>query len=257
MNPSLQKKSLSIGVATIEYVISGTGTPVIVLVNGAGGPIEGWHRVASGLEALGTVFAYNRPGIGKRSKPTESQTGSVMLETLRALLLKVGLPPPYVLVGHSFGGLIVNLFARRYPDEVGGVVFLEATAPEDIAVMAAHESAVQKMLRKALDLVLGASTFGETAHVRQTVEQISRSPAFPDIPVIVLTGAKPAMKWLTPTAALAARAEHQRGLAALSAQGRQVSAVNSGHFPQFSEPDLVIQVVREVVQAMLKAQAAA
>lgn len=244
------KKNIAVNNATLEYVVWGSGKPAIVLVNGAGGPIEGWHRVASGLESLGTVFAYNRSGIGKSSKPTEPQTGVAMLETLRALLLKAGLRPPYVLVGHSFGGLIVNLFARRYPAEVGGVVFLEATAPEDVAVMAAHESSVQKTLRKTLDLFLGANPFGETAHVGKTVEQISQSPDFPDIPVIVVTGTKPAMKWLTPMAALAARAEHQRGLAALSVQGRQVHANNSGHFPQFSEPDVVIQAVREVAQAV-------
>lgn len=249
MKPLPQKNAISVDGKLVEHVASGTGSPVIVLINGAGGPIEGWFRVFLELEKLSTVFAYNRAGIGKSSKPTEPQTGSVLVETLRASLLEVGLAAPFVLVGHSLGGLIANLFARTYPNEVAGVVFLDATAPEDVAAMAVHESSLQRILRKALERVFGKDAFDETTHVQRTVALIEQAPVFPDIPVVVVSGGKPAMSWLTPAPALAARAEHQRHLSFLSSRGKQVIATKSGHFPQFSEPEVVVEAVRDVLHS--------
>jgi len=70
MKPGAPKQQASINGQTLEYVIAGQGSPLIVLINGAGGPIEGWFRVMEPLSALGTVFAYNRPGTGGSGKPT-------------------------------------------------------------------------------------------------------------------------------------------------------------------------------------------
>ncbi len=243
-----RKKIIVVDGHTVEYITSGKGVPVIVLINGVGGPIEGWFRVFSVLEILSTVFAYNRAGIGKSSKPTEPQTGGVLVKTLRASLLAAGFAPPFVLVGHSLGGLIANLFARTYPNEVEGVVFLDATAPEDVAAMAAHASPLQKVLTQLRDRVFGIDAFGETTHEQNTVALIEQAPTFPDIPVVVVSGGKPAMSWLTPDPALAARAEHQRYLSHLSPRSKQVIAKKSGHFPQFSEPAVVVEAVRDVLR---------
>ncbi|MBO9539945.1 alpha/beta hydrolase [bacterium] len=242
------QQTINIGNTKLEFTRSGTGSPTIVLINGSGGPIEGWYRVFTELETLGTVFAYNRPGIGKSSKPTSPQTGEVMVETLRALLHAAELPPPYLLVAHSLGGLVANLFARHYPSDVMGMVLLDATAPADIDVMAACESPLQRFLKSTLDLVLGKDTHGETTHVRRTVELIDQAPSFPDLPLLVVTGGKPAMSWLTPKQALEARAEHQRQLASISPRGKQVVAAKSGHFPQLSEPEVVVQAVRDAIE---------
>ncbi len=140
MMPKLAKAA--VGGSTLEYAVSGSGKPVIVLVNGAGGPIEGWYKIYAKLEKLGTVFAYNRLGLGGSSKPAEPQTGIVVVETLHTLLNIVGLQPPYVLVGHSLGGLYVNLFARQYPQEVAGAVLLDATAPDDVRMLPQEQSAI-------------------------------------------------------------------------------------------------------------------
>ncbi|MEW6648691.1 MAG: alpha/beta hydrolase [Chloroflexota bacterium] len=241
-------KIISVEGNVVEYVATGSGSPVIVLINGAGGPIHGWQPVFAELAKLTSVFAYNRAGIGRSSKPTSPQTGLVLVETLRASLLKTGLAPPFILVGHSLGGLIVNLFVRTYPHEVAGAVFLDATAPEDVATMAAYESRPQRILKQLLDLVFGKATYDEAMYVQQTVALIEQSPAFPDIPVVVVSGGKPALTWLTPAPALAARAENQRRLACLSPRGKQIIAKKSGHFPQFSEPAVVIEAVRNILR---------
>lgn len=237
--------------AVLEYAAAGAGTPGIVLVNGSGGPIEGWYRIFAPIAEFTRVFAYNRPGIGGSAKPQEPQIGSHMVATLRSALQDAGWQSPFILVGHSLGGLIVNLFARLYPHQVAGVVLIEATAPQDIAVLQNHENAVQRQLKKLLMRIAPPDPLGETEHLPVTVSEILHAPPFPQVPLTVITGGKPALAWATPKELLAARTRHQRALATLSPQGKQIMAPHSGHFPQLSEPQLVISAIREMVDGVV------
>jgi pimeloyl-ACP methyl ester carboxylesterase len=230
-----------------EYAVLGDGAPTFVLIAGSGGPIESWCGVAPALSALGTVLAYNRPGVGASDGPSAAQTVDVMTEALRALLRHAGLAPPFILVGHSLGGLIANYYARAHPAEIAGVVLVEATAPEDVATMAAHESKAQRLLKWLLDGLVRSDPLGEAQHAARSAELVEGAGTFPGIPLVVIMGGKPAMSWMTPDAARAARARSQRRLVELSARGRQMVATASGHFPQFTQPDVVVEAVRQVV----------
>ncbi|WP_227104028.1 alpha/beta fold hydrolase [Chromobacterium rhizoryzae] len=237
------------GVA-MEYIAVGAAAPPIVLINDAGTPMEGWYKVLPALETLSGVFAYNRCGIGNSGNAREAQTGAAMMETLRALLFKADLAPPYVLVAHALGGLIANLFARSYAGEVAAVVLLDAAVPEDISALDARQGRLGQLLRRALDLAQDRDTLNETGHLRRSAEQIAEAPPFPDIPLFVISGGAPGLSWLTSKAVLDARAEGQRRLAALSPRGRHVIAARSGHFPQFSEPERVVSAVRDALTAI-------
>jgi pimeloyl-ACP methyl ester carboxylesterase len=140
----IDKRIVVIDDLKIEYATSGMGSPAIVLVNGAGGPLESWHKLLPHIEILGTVLAYNRPGVGRSTKPVEPQTGDVVVRSLRGLLGHLRLSPPYVLVGHSLGGLYVNLYARSFPGEVTGVILLDAAAPEDAGLVSEYSTAIQR-----------------------------------------------------------------------------------------------------------------
>ncbi len=230
----------------LEYVSAGGGACSVVLVNGAGGPIEGWYRIFDPVAGFAKVFAFNRPGIGGSAKPGVPQTAGHMVASLRMALQAVRMPPPYVLVGHSFGGLIVNLFARLYPDEVTGAVFVEATAPEAMGSLETLENAAQGALKSLLQRLFPPHCNAETVHAHSSASELMRAPAFPTIPLIVITGGKPALAWATPAALLAARAAHQRKLVHLSPLGKQIFAPRSGHFPQLSEPELVVAAIAEI-----------
>lgn len=243
MMPKLAKAE--VGGKTLEYAVSGSGKPVIVLVNGAGGPIEGWYKIYAKVEKMGTVFAYNRLGMGGSSKPIEPQTGILIVDTLYTLLNKVGLQPPYLLVGHSLGGLYVNLFARMYPHEVMGIVLLDATAPDDVRLLPQEQGALQQVAQNVLGLIFGKDIYGETRHTDETVNQIEQAGAFPNVPLTVVTGGKPASTM--PQRVREIRAANQKQLTALSPRGQQVMAAESGHFPQFTEPDVVIQAIRATI----------
>lgn len=234
---------------SIEHVCAGTGPASVVLVNGAGGPIEGWFKVFGPLTEFSKAFAYNRPGVGGSTEPSVPQCGSHMVGSLRSLLRVAGVTPPYVLVGHSLGGLIVNLYARRHPSEVGAVVLLEATSPSDPADLAKHENRIQRSIRRAIEWISPSNPNAETRHVPTTVSELRAAPAFPAVPLFVITGGKSAMAWATSPKALAARAKNQQALTSLPPGSRHVIAHRSGHFPQFTESDVVVATVRAAVDA--------
>lgn len=234
----------------LEYVASGAGRPVIVFVNGAGGPVEGWHKVYPAVARLGTAFAYNRLGVGGSDRPHTPQTGDAIVATLRELLAAVGLPPPYVVVGHSLGGLYTNLFARRYPNDVAGVVLLDAAAPGDEVLQREQQSLLQRMSTRVfgvIDTMFRKDPYGEVAFVSETVRQVAAAGPFPDVPLLVVSGGKRLPSWLMTDAAFRVRAKNQQSLSAMSPRSKQMIAARSGHFPQFTEPALVIQAIREVV----------
>ena len=228
----IEKSIVSVNGHDVEYAVKGANSPAIILINGAGGPMEGWHKIWGDLGQDNVLFAYNRFGIGRSSKPGEPQTGIVMARDLRALLLSLKIEPPYVIVGHSLGGFIAHLFTTAYPDDVLGLVFLESSTIMD---------ALSDRRRKHQ---AGPNVYSEVDHVAETVKQIQEARTFPNIPITVVAGNKPSFGWLMPRAIKEARMSHQEGLVSLSGRGRLTIARRSGHFPQLSEPNLVIQEIR-------------
>ena len=220
--------------------------PVIVLINGAGGPLEGWTRVWEPFTELGTVVTWNRPGIGASDAPRVDQTSAAVSRQLQALLAALAIPGPSVLVGHSLGGLHALHFARSHPAHTAAVLLLEATAPQDMAAMAEHASPLQRGLQVLIDRLWPAHPHSEIVHARTSAAQLAGLPPLPPIPLAVVTGMRPALAWLTPSAQRAARREHQNALVQLSPLGSHVLAHRSGHFPQLSEPALVVQVTSDL-----------
>jgi pimeloyl-ACP methyl ester carboxylesterase len=94
-----------------------------------GEPGHGWAEIQRYLAQHTTVVLYDRAGLGW-SDPGPWPTGKQMVDDLHALLGAAGIPAPYVLVGHSVGGLLVRLYARRYPEQVAGLVLVDSSHPD-------------------------------------------------------------------------------------------------------------------------------
>ncbi len=245
-----ERKKIQTRSGALEFVLSGSGQPTIVLLNGAGVTLEGWRALYPAIEKIGTVFAWNRFGVKGSADPRLAQTGAVVVASLRELLAYAGLQPPYVLVGHSMGGLHANLFARLYPKEVAGVLFLEATHPRDQQVLAQHETQLARALSKLFSLpqwLFRTNVRAEIEWAAETVDEIAAAGPFPEVPVTVITGGANPPKWLMSQAALRARRENQEDLARLSPHGEQVIATKSGHFPQLTEPRLVVDMLQGLI----------
>lgn len=103
--------------------------PVVVFENGANETFDTWDKVIAAVKPDATIFAYNRPGYGNSEPAEGTRDGRAIVEELRAVLRRQGLAPPYVLVGHSLGGMYAQLFARAYPREVTALVLVDSMYP--------------------------------------------------------------------------------------------------------------------------------
>jgi len=121
--------SYSLSGKPITYASGGKGSPTVVFESGLGNGKEVWGRVLPAIERTHQVFAYDRPGYGgSRSVPGMRDPCTVAAEE-RNLLRSVGIMPPYILVGHSIGGLYQYVYAKLYPQDVAGVVLVDPTHP--------------------------------------------------------------------------------------------------------------------------------
>ena len=240
----------------VEYDIAGSGTPVVVLLNGHATPMSSWDRLLPHLSGPGTVLRYNRAGIGASERPLAPQDGDAIVARLDALLDALSLEGPYLLVAHSLGGLYANLYARRHPQRVRGLVLVEAGHPDEALQREAGLGRVARGLTRLLGL--GRSSFRNDPHsefnaVAATVVQVREAPAFPDIPLSVITGTH--RMPLVPTGAFERHRQMQRRLVELAPHGRQVLAQASGHFPQLNEPALVADTIGAMVASSCAAPA--
>ena len=104
----------------------GSGRPTVVLEAGFGGDSNNWSVVHPRLGRITRTCAYDRAGLGNSVALPGVHDASAEIADLQRLLSAAHLPPPYVLVGHSYGGLLMRLFARAHPHQTAGVVLVDA-----------------------------------------------------------------------------------------------------------------------------------
>jgi pimeloyl-ACP methyl ester carboxylesterase len=109
----------------------GAGSPAVVLESGISATCLNWRGVQNTLASLTRVVAYDRAGLGWSDSTNTPRTPSQIAAELHAALDAAGIQPPWILAGHSFGGLVVRRFALSYPDEVAGLVLVDPLAPEE------------------------------------------------------------------------------------------------------------------------------
>jgi pimeloyl-ACP methyl ester carboxylesterase len=251
----------------------GKGTPTIILESGYHNSSDPWSHSDAAAPAVGPavlpalagdhrVCAYDRPGtlrfpdppsITDRSSPVAMpRTAQDVTGDLHALLAAAHVPGPYVLVGHSLGGLFARLYAQTYPDQVRGVVFVDAFGVEIPGLMGSDWPTYRQMLAEPLPQFTNAPSF-EVIDIDKSVEQVAAAPAFPPVPTAVLTRTEPFAVPGTVPAEQSAHLEQAwrdatSDLIALRPQTPHLIATGSDHFIQLHQPDLVVAAVRLVLQ---------
>jgi pimeloyl-ACP methyl ester carboxylesterase len=109
----------------------GSGSPAVVLESGISASSLNWRRVQTEIAEFARVCSYDRSGLGWSELSDQPCTPMSLAAQLHSLLRAAELRPPYVLVGHSFGGLVVRAFAARFPDETAGIVLVDAVDPAE------------------------------------------------------------------------------------------------------------------------------
>ncbi|KAB2330759.1 alpha/beta hydrolase [Cytobacillus depressus] len=117
---------IDVGGYRVHLTDAGQGGPTVVIIHGAGDCSYSWMHISKELSKFTRVITYDRAGLGS-SDPGLAPTPEHTLNELNNLLGISGVPGPYVLVGHSLGGLIARIYALKYPNQVAGLVFLDST----------------------------------------------------------------------------------------------------------------------------------
>jgi pimeloyl-ACP methyl ester carboxylesterase len=206
------------------------------------------------VAAFAKVVAYDRPNTiaGASDAAPMPRTADDAVADLRALLGTATESDPYVIVGHSTGGLFARLYASRYPDQVAGLVLVDASHEEQDA---RREAMVSAELFEAEQHAVHANTEGIDldASFAQVREARAAAP-LRTMPLVVLSAGQgePAMfpeGWPMEAEAML-HDELQTDLAGLVSGGRHVVATQSGHYVQQSQPDAVFAAIRDVVLAV-------
>jgi pimeloyl-ACP methyl ester carboxylesterase len=234
-----------VGGYRLAYECAGSGSPAVILEAG---------YTASGIDTYGEtilpeiakhtrVCTYDRAGDGlsdARPAPVRPLTGGTQAKELHAMLAAAGVAPPYVVVGHSYGGMVAREFARLYPAAVAGMVLLDASSEPEIPVYerlhagAWIDGTVEPGPNQRLDM-------------HATVRELQSSPSLGDTPLIVVTAGILEDKWLSTVPVLASRA--QTRLVGLSSNSIHVLDRGEGHFIPHNDPGTVIRAALAVVAA--------
>ena len=123
-------KIIDIGSCRLHINSMGAGGPTVVLDAGLGGTSLGWSLVQKEISKYTQVCSYDRAGYAWSEESSSMRTSFHIAEELHTLLHRANIPGPYILVGHSFGGSNVLLFANRYPEETAGVILVDSVHEE-------------------------------------------------------------------------------------------------------------------------------
>ena len=259
----------------MHLICQGQGSPAVILESGMPGTALGWTSVIEDIASFARVCAYDRAGWGWSEAGPEPRTISNITGELRDLLRTAQVGPPYVLVGHSFGGLVVQVYASQFPDEVAGMVLVDSSHPD----LARRTGNLDRMGRVAFRLKLlaplGIARFiidvpsgnpesrpssvramekevlattrslramaSELEGLRESLNQATENrPRLGRKPLVVLTEGRRRMEFWHAM---------QKQFTELSDNSEWQVVDGAGHFIHQDEPEIVVDAVRRAVES--------
>ena len=216
-------------------------SPTVILEAGSEATSEGWARVQPKISEFAYVCSYDRAGLGKSDSAGHEESIAENVADLHQLLGKAALAPPYVLVGHSSGGIRVRRYQAQFKDEVIGMVLVDS----------AHEEQIWRFNDISPGFVRGVPADPANLPRLGMLPPQERLQWRANIPLIVLEHGKP-MEFppaLVAQGRLIEKSLHsmQQDLASRSNQGELRIAQHSGHDIPNEEPDVVVLAVKDVL----------
>lgn len=294
---------IELGNQRIHLYEVGSGSPTVILESGISASSLNWRAVQSEVASFARVCSYDRAGLGWSDLCDSPCTPSSLAKQLHEILNTAGIPAPYILVGHSFGALILQSFAAMYPNQTGGLVLVDPLDPAEWnpltdeqqriidrgiqlsrrGAWAAHFGVTRLFLNlllagnRLLPQMAAKAWSGRASEVTDRIAgQVRKMPAdtwplvashwkqpkcfegmarhFESLPQSIqeMLAAKPLS---VPVIMLSGKLnEHPvdpRDYAKrISSQTQLVIAEGSGHWIQLDEPQLVVDAVRELIDAV-------
>ncbi|WP_321477894.1 alpha/beta hydrolase [uncultured Paludibaculum sp.] len=275
---------VDVGGYRMHMLCMGVGGPTVVLDSGLGDYSIHWRRVQGEIAGVTRTCSYDRAGLGWSDPSPRVRTSAVIAEELHTLLHRAGIRPPYILVGHSMGGLHVRMFQRLYPSETEGMTLIDSSHPDQDgrfppSITAAIANYQEHLRRMRLLMPFGIPRLfrwcGEgnpelqpalranacrTAAIHETVaeseafnssaNEVRAAGWLGELPLVVISEdpAKNAPEGVGVFEAM------QSDLAGLSSHSARIVAIGSGHQIHWERPDLVVSAIRAMVAEIRHAQ---
>ncbi|HEX2994041.1 MAG TPA: alpha/beta hydrolase [Anaerolineales bacterium] len=251
------------------------GQPVIILEAGLGDHLYSWSSLQTKVSGFARVCAYDRAGMGWSEPSRAPRTAGQIADELNTLLANAQESGPYVMVGHSYGGLITRIFAARYPESVVGVLLVDSTNADDfvtyptwaLKIFPIQEIGVPAFLQNAgllrlagikptdiseymgllpaetipaaFALALRADSVWATYHEMMLMPESAREAVqagnLGDLPVIAL---------ITPAEEDGSFPELYRERFLALSSNSQVDVIDCGHYVHWEQPELVLEAIR-------------
>ena len=223
-------------------LLSGEGETTVILDAGLGGTSEDWLKVQPAVANFSKVFSYNRAGLGQSEKALIPRTCKDIISDLRSLLLSANLHPPYILVAHSWSGINARWFASQYPEEIAGMVLIDAVHEnkyDQFKKILSEEKA-----NRMWAFVKDPSKNDENIDRIASIAQVRDKQILFDFPLIILTRAADSDELSK------IETDLQAEFLKLSTNNRQYFSKHNDHFIQNVEPELVIDSIRQVIKSI-------
>jgi pimeloyl-ACP methyl ester carboxylesterase len=227
---------------TVELAAAGSGASV-VLQSGLGDDLHVWQAIWSKLARFARVFAYNRPGYGASTSTRASRDPCTVATEMHELLHSQRLPRPYVLVGHSLGGLYQWAYAAQYPEDVAALVLLDPTHPqhwERLQQDAPGSAAIVRTLRAAFTPAARAEFDDQSGCLQMLDATRARS-----VPARLLVRTR--YEVVESGAFRRTVTSLQTDWLTLVDASSVERVSGSGHYLQKDRPDVVVGVIRDVL----------
>lgn len=175
---------VDVGGYSLHINCVGQGSPTVVLDAGLGDFSAQWVRVQREVSDTTRVCAYDRAGMGWSEMGPEPRDARQISSELHTLLSKAGIEGPYVLVGHSFGGMYMQTYAARYPDEVAGVALVDSSTEPDQFSPRSEARDSNEPQKQSFAVVPQLAQFGVSLLARLGVVRLlfKLNPASPELP---------------------------------------------------------------------------
>lgn len=232
-------RHVSLGDHALRMSVRGEGAPAVVFESFGPAPLETWSRVQADVSRFTTTVTYDHAGYGGSTPGPGPRDGAQIARELRAALSKVGVRPPYVLVGYSFGGPYVRIHAGQSPRDIAGLVLVDPTQEDFMAWLSGTFPELTAIPARA------RTPMSERGCQWETLAQ-ARTSTMPNVPITLLTGMRShdllsqhlLPKWL----------EAHRAWLKPFPRATHLVTTNSGHAIPLTEPGLISGAILRMVR---------
>ena len=236
---------VQVGNLKVEANIEGRGPPAVIFESGFTGSMFLWTPIQSQIAKETLTLSYERAGLGRSDPGPEPRSAEQIARDLHALLAAKAIAPPYILVGHSAGGLYVRVFAHMYPKEIAGLVLVDPATEEDYERMQ-REKSVEDLEKMGMP----AGMVAQWRALPETIRQARESWPLPGVPVVVLTSGKPLGQWplATPTDMQRWLESHDKLVARIP--GAEHIVISGADHLSILKEGAVVEKIREMVNGV-------